>query len=372
MHTGRFIFSELIAHLPHKQFQKCVARYDDGSQWRKFSYLKLPGYRSALPLIRTRYICGCAQPRARKLEFHPGGVVGEGRRQKLLARDWKFGGIGHDAFDSGGAESRRRQLWGGLARLIKLSGCVSDLLGLSSRRMLKALAEGERDATRLASLADPKLRAAPEQLQDALYAASTLSALHRQILGLFLTRLELVEHQIEVLDQSVGQALRAHQDAVLRLAEVPGYGVDSAQQVIAEVGPAAATFPSSEQLSSWVGTCPGREESAEVSKNNRSPKGNRMMRRVLNQVAHAAVKTKGSVFQALYRRFVIRLGHNKAIWAIAHRLCRLTWKILHQGVRYMEFGTRSNSKTAKARIDKLIRELRSLGYHVQLSQMATP
>src|ERR1039457_1314744 len=38
MHTGQFIFSELIAHLPHKEFQKCVARYDDGSQWRKFSY----------------------------------------------------------------------------------------------------------------------------------------------------------------------------------------------------------------------------------------------------------------------------------------------------------------------------------------------
>lgn len=38
MHAGRFIFSELIAHLPHKEFQKCVARYDDGSQWRKFSY----------------------------------------------------------------------------------------------------------------------------------------------------------------------------------------------------------------------------------------------------------------------------------------------------------------------------------------------
>ena len=95
---------------------------------------------------------------------------------------------------------------------------------------------------------------------------------------------------------------------MLRLAEVPGYGVDSAQQVIAEVGPAAATFPSPEQLSSWVGTCPGREESAEVSKNNRSPKGNRVMRRVLNQVAHAAVKTKGSVFQALYRRFRHSIG----------------------------------------------------------------
>ena len=92
---------------------------------------------------------------------------------------------------------------------------------------------------------------------------------------------------------------------------------------------------------------PGREESAEVSNNNRSPKGNRMMRRLLNQVAHAAVKTKGSRFQALYRRFVIRLGHNKPFGPSTHRLCRLTWKILHQGVQYIEFGTRSNSKAAK-------------------------
>src|SRR5205085_8595941 len=112
----------------------------------------------------------------------------------------------------------------------------------------------------------------------------------------------------EILDKSIGNALHDYHDAVLRLAEVPGFGVDSAQQVVAEVGPQAATFPSAEQLSSWVGTCPGREESAEVSKNNRSPKGNRMMRRVLNQIANAAVKSKGSIFQVVYRRLVPRLG----------------------------------------------------------------
>jgi transposase len=257
---------------------------------------------------------------------------------------------------------------------IKLSGCVSDLLGLSSRRMLKALVKGETDAARLAAMADPKLRATPERLQDALHAAATLSALHRQILGLFLARLELIEDQMEILNKSIGEALHAYHDAVLRLAEVPGYGIDSAQQVIAEVGPAAAVFPSAEQLSSWVGTCPGREESAEVSRNNRSPKGNRMMRRVLNQVANAAVKTKGSVFQTVYRRLVVRLGHNKAIWAIAHRLCRLTWKILHQGVGYIEYGSRTNPKAVKTRMNKLLRELRSLGYQVQVAPLppATP
>jgi transposase len=139
---------------------------------------------------------------------------------------------------------------------------------------------------------------------------------------------------METLDQTIATALQKYKEAVVRLAEVPGYGPDSAQQVIAEVGPAAATFPSAAELASWVGCCPGREESAEVSKSNRSPKGNRQMRRVLTKVAHAAVKTKGSVFQALFRRWMPRLGYNKAMWAVAHRLCRLTWKILHQGVRY--------------------------------------
>src|ERR1039458_8891202 len=37
MHTGRFVFSELIARLPHQEFQKCVARYDDHPQPRKLS-----------------------------------------------------------------------------------------------------------------------------------------------------------------------------------------------------------------------------------------------------------------------------------------------------------------------------------------------
>jgi len=196
---------------------------------------------------------------------------------------------------------------------IKLSGWVSDLLGVSSRRMLHALAQGESDPAKLADLADPALRATPEPLQDALREAATLSILHREILGLFLARLELIETQIEILDRRTAAALAAYHDAVQRLAEVPGFGLDSAHQIIAEVGPAAASFPSPQQVASWVGVCPGREESAEVSKNNRSPKGNRMMRRVFTQVANAAINSKGSVFQNLYRKLVPRLGHNNRL-----------------------------------------------------------
>jgi len=91
------------------------------------------------------------------------------------------------------------------------------------------------------------------------------------------------------------------------------------------------------------------------------------MRRLLNQAANAAVKVKGSIFEIVFRRLLPRLGYQQAIWAIAHRLCRLIWKILHQGVRYDERGPAVSQRSRGARTAKMIRELRSLGYNVELS-----
>jgi transposase len=107
-----------------------------------------------------------------------------------------------------------------------------------------------------------------------------------------LEQLQFLEQQISQLDQETASLLSQHQGAVERLAAVPGLGVDSAQQIIAEVGPTAATFPSEKCLSSWVGACPGDEESAGVNYSHRSPKGNRHMRRLLNQTANAPLEPK--------------------------------------------------------------------------------
>ncbi len=248
---------------------------------------------------------------------------------------------------------------------IKLSSLVSDLLGVSARRMLQALAEGETDAAVVAGLADQKLRATPAQLRDALSACTDLDPVYRRLLKMFLEELQLIQQQIGQLNQEMAARLSQHQEAVERLAEVPGLGVDSAQQILAEVGATAATFPSPKQLCSWVGACPGEEQSAGVSRSHRSPKGNRHMRRLLNQAANAAVKTKGTIFEIVYRRLVSRLGHNQTIGAIAHRLCRLIWIILRQGVRYEERGPSVNAQSRRRRTNRMIRELRLLGYHVE-------
>ena len=257
---------------------------------------------------------------------------------------------------------------------IKLSSLVSDLLGVSARRMLKALADGETNPAALAALADRKLRATPEQLCDALGACTDLKPVYRRLLKMVLEQLQFLEQQIGQLDEEMASLLSQHQHAVQRLAEVPGLGVDSAQQIIAEVGATAATFPSEKQLSSWVGASPGDDESAGVNYSHRSPKGNRPMRRILNQAANAAVKSKGTIFEMVYRRLVPRLGHNQTIGAIAHRLCRLIWKILHQEVRYEERGPAVSKRSIQNRTTKMIRQLRSLGYRVELmtSRTVTP
>jgi transposase len=210
------------------------------------------------------------------------------------------------------------------------------------------------------------LRATPDQLRNTFGACTDLHPVYRRLVKLTLEELRLIEEHLGQLDQQMGVLLSHHHEAVHRLAEVPGLGVDSAQQIIAEVGATAATFPSAKHLASWMGACPGTEESAGKNYSHRCPKGNRQMRRVLNQAANAAVKAKGTIFAIVYRRIVPRLGHAQAIGAIAHRLCRLIWKILHEGIRYEERGPAVSVEAKKVRTRKMIRELRALGYHVEL------
>jgi transposase len=250
---------------------------------------------------------------------------------------------------------------------IKLSSVVSELLGFSGRRILEALAAGESDPVQLAQLGDRRLRASKEELADAL--RGQCQPVHRQLLRLFLERLEVLDRQIQQLDHMAGQAMQPYEDAVIRLAEIPGFGPDSAQQTIAEVGARVQRFDSAAQLASWAGLCPGRQESAESNSSSRTPKGNKFLRRILTQAAQAAVKKKGSHFQMVFRRWLPRLGWQAALWAIAHKLIRVVWKILHDRVPYLERGEQSSPMVRRRRAHKMVKLLRAMGYKVAISPL---
>ena len=178
--------------------------------------------------------------------------------------------------------------------------------------------------------------------------------------------MQLLDKQIAQLTQMSASALQQHQQAVVRLAGVPGFGAESAQQMIAEVGVDAETFPSAGEFASWAGACPGSNVSAEENHGSGCPKGNRYVRRLLSEAAHAAVKKKGCHFQNVFRRFLPKLGYSGAIWAVAHRLARLVWKILHDGVNYIEQAQETNERARKRRAQKLAKALRGLGYSVTI------
>lgn len=178
---------------------------------------------------------------------------------------------------------------------IKLSGFLSDLLGVSGRRILEAVAAGETDAAVLAALADARVRASSEELRAALNGR--MSARQRLLLRQHLLRIRILEQCIEELSQTLQECLHEHGPVIARLCQIPGIGVCAAEQIIAEVGPEAASFPEARKLASWVGVCPGREESAGHSRSDACPRGSRPMRRILAQAAWASVRTKDSYFQ---------------------------------------------------------------------------
>jgi transposase len=247
---------------------------------------------------------------------------------------------------------------------LKLSSVLSDLFGASGRRILRAIAGGESDPAKLAALGDERLHCTAEQLAESLRAPLTPN--QRQLLGMALDQLELFDKQIETTAKLIANSEQAHQEAILRLCQVPGIRVTAAQQIIAEIGPAAKTFPSAAQLSSWAGLCPGQEESAGTNRSGCCAKGNRFLRSILCQCAQAAVKTQNSWFQATFRRLLPRLGYPKAIWAIAHHLIRLIWKILHDGVPYCERGASTSLQAITRRLQRLRQECKKLGYDITL------
>lgn len=247
---------------------------------------------------------------------------------------------------------------------LKLSSVITDLLGSSGRRILDAIVEGKMDPQQLAALGDRRIKCTPAEVADALQAS--LTANQRKLIGMLIEELKLIDTQVEAVTKLIAGTLQPNQEALLRLCRVPGIRVIAAQQIMAEVGPGAESFDSAGKLSSWGGLCPGAQESAGSNRTGRCAKGNRFLRRAMCQCAQAAVKTKNSWFAATFRRLLPRLGYTKAIWAIAHHLLKLVWKILHEGEEYEERGAATSPQAIKRRLQRLRQDCRRLGYEIQI------
>lgn len=248
---------------------------------------------------------------------------------------------------------------------IKLGTVATDILGASGRDMLKAMIAGEQDPEKLADLARRQLRNKIPELRQALEGKVTDH--HRFLVGQLLSQVEHLEDQIEALSRRIEEVSGPFASAMAKVATLPGFDQRSAQNVVAEIGPDLAPFPTAAHLASWAGVCPGNNESAGKRKSGRTTQGNRWLRTALVQGAWAATRKKDSYFQAQYRRLAGRRGKKRSLFAVAHSLLTVIYHMLTTGSTFKDLGGDYFDKlNAKRLLPHLVKRIKDLGYQVTL------
>ena len=138
---------------------------------------------------------------------------------------------------------------------IKLASVATDIMGVSARSMLQAIAGGEQDSDVLSSMARGRLREKRPDLGRAL--ARRVTGHHRFMLAEQLVHLEFLDEAIERMDTEIESRMHPFQEELDFLRSIPGMGQRTAHALLAEVGLALERFPTSGHLASWAGLCPG-------------------------------------------------------------------------------------------------------------------
>jgi transposase len=313
------------------------------------------------------HLCHPLQTRA------PKGRKSDYRDAKRLADRWAAGDL-EDSF----VPDKEQRMWRGLTRArvqlkrmivvlrnqvecilerdsIKITSVVSDAFGASGWAILEKLAAGETKMEVLVAEARGTLRKKEAQLQEAL--AGKLDSSNRLLLSQHLEQVKMIRDHVSEINQELARVMKDFIPVLVRLGKVPGVDIYAAQELLAEIGPKAAMFPSADQFASWVGLCPGSQESAGVNYSCRSPKGNRYLRRLLCQIAWAAIHPKNTVFAGIFARLKPRIEGKGAAWAVAHHMGRVIWVLLHNEVEYIEKGTGVNPQNLARKFRRIVREL---------------
>jgi transposase len=252
---------------------------------------------------------------------------------------------------------------------IKLTSVISDIIGMSGRRILKAMIAGETSPTKLTELGSKRLKCPRAGLTAALDGRVTEH--HRFLIAHHLSLIEELERHIAAFDARIEKLLAPLRDAVAQLITIPGVSQVSAQVILAEIGADMTPFPTSGHLLSWAGLVPRLDESAGKRRSTRVRKGAPWLKPVLVQCAWGAARSKGTYYQAQFFRLKARRGPKKAAIAVAASLLTAAYHMLKNGTFHQDLGADFLVKRDKVRIaTKLANRIKDLGYDVSFTPAA--
>lgn len=252
---------------------------------------------------------------------------------------------------------------------LKLGSVATDILGVTGRAILEAVARGESEAAVLAGLARGRLREKRAELERAL--AGEVKPHHRLLIAEHLEHIGYLNEAIARVSREIEERLGPFEETLVRLQTVPGVGRRTAEVLMAEVGRDMSRFPSHRHLASWAGLCPGNNESAGKRKSGRTRKGSPWLRSALVEAAWAASHSKRTYLSAQYHRLAARRGGKRAVVAVAHTLLVIVYHLLNRGESYTELGGNYFDERHRWQVERrLVRRLEGLGYAVCLQAAA--
>lgn len=280
---------------------------------------------------------------------------------------------------------------------LQLANVISDIMGVTGQKILRAILAGERNVDKLAEMRNERIQASREEIAASLtgnWRPELLFTLKQEM-----DRYDFCQGQIAECDQKIEQHLgtlpaRAKQASsaeepspqkkqkkkraggnspsfaldkeLVRITgvdftRIDGINVMTAQTILSEVGLDMSKWKTEGHFASWLGLCP-----------NNSVTGGKVLRRgtrkIVNRAATAlriaasTLRRSESYLGAQFRRFRSRLGAPKAITAMARKLAVLFYRMLRYGQEYVDRGQQFyEDKHRQQQIALLTRKAAQLG-----------
>lgn len=249
---------------------------------------------------------------------------------------------------------------------VKMGSFLSDVMGESGRRVINAIVAGTEQPDDLVALISKRVKASREDLVEAL--RGRVRDHHRFMLRMHLGQIEALHAAIASIEGRITDVLTPFRSIVERLTTIPGVGQLIAEVIVAEVGVDMTAFPTVGHFVSWAGLCPRNDQSAGKHRSVAIKEGDPWLKTALVQAGWGAARTKDTYLRAQFVRLKSRRGPKKAVVAVAASILTAAYFVIRDGVDYRELGGDYFDRLDKQRsIEKHVRRLEQLGYHVTLA-----